>query len=116
MQLCLEGWDQALSLFLLANLQSCQVLSLQMSRGEPLPQRSLLSPPRGVCCRAVVGQGTLGHHLLTYVFMPSPSAAPLRGCGAQSLGSRLVLACSSQTGLLHLPAPRALSRVGNEGR
>lgn len=34
MQLCLEGWDQALALFFLTNLQSYQVLSLQMSRGK----------------------------------------------------------------------------------
>lgn len=68
MQLCLEGWDQALLLFLLTNLQRCQVLSLQMSRGEtpstekpPQPtQRWLLSS-----ALAVVVLGTLKHHLLT---------------------------------------------------
>lgn len=74
MQLCLEGWDQALSL--LTNLQRCQVLSLQMSRGEtpsterpPQPtQSSLLSS-----ARAVVVPSILGQHLLTYIFTPSPS-------------------------------------------
>lgn len=114
MQLCLEIWDQAHSLFLLTNFQRYQVLFLQMCRGETPstekpPQPTKRDSFSSAC--AVVVQGTLGHHLLTYVFMPSP--APLRGCGAQSLDSGLVLTCSRQDGAPASPSP-AGSVTGGE--
>lgn len=108
MQLCFEGWDQALPLFLLTNLQRCQVLSLQMLRGEtpsaekpPQPtQKRLLSS-----ARAVVVRGTLEHHLLIYVFTPSPSPALLQGSGAQRLDAGLALTCPWPDGAPASPSP-----------